>query len=230
MSAPSTDLNLRSLQEGLDRLSGFFVVRLLADEERLPPPWRPFGAYTDFASRVSAVRDGLRPPGGPVPGLRATASVTHLGLVARVVAADLAVRALTNGARRLDLGSAWWQDEIGGPFPFACKPIACTAPVSADPLIVAVTQRIAEDYRVSQRVLWGNVASALNGSAVLLASTRPDLAELARDEADRSLADVRVEDGELRSGPDFRRRSCCLMYHLSTPPTPVCGDCILQQG
>jgi hypothetical protein len=229
VSAPAPGPDNRPLQESLARLSGFFEVRLLAHDERLPAPWRPFDARTDLAGRISAVRDALTAPGGPVPGLRVSASVTHLGLVARIVAADLAVRALTTGAERLDLTSARWQDEIGGPFPFACEVTASTTTISVDPLIVAVTARIAESYRVSQRVLWGNVASTLNSAAVLLASTRPDLADLARHEADRLLADVRLEGGGLRSGPGFRRKSCCLMYHLATPGKPVCGDCILAR-
>lgn len=228
MSTEAEGPDHRPLQESLARLSGFFEVRLLAPDERLPAPWRPFDATTEFAGRISAVRDALSAPGGPVPSLRVSASVTHLGLVARIVAADLAVRALTNGAGRLDLDSARWQDEIGGPFPFACEVTACTTAISLDPLIVAVTERIAGSYRVSQRVLWGNVASTLNSSAVLLASIRPDLADLAGQEADRLLADVRLEGGGLRSGPGFRRKSCCLMYHLATPGKPVCGDCILE--
>jgi ferric iron reductase protein FhuF len=142
----------------------------------------------------------------------------------------MAVRALTTGARRLNLNSAWWQDEIGGPFPFACEVTARTTTVTVDPLIVAITEQIAEKHRVSRRVLWGNVASALNSSASMLASTRPDLADRARDEADRSLADPRIEGGTLRSGAGFRRKSCCLMYKLSTLHKPVCGDCILERG
>jgi ferric iron reductase protein FhuF len=45
--------------------------------------------------------------------------------------------------------------------------------------------------------------------------------------ADSILADSRVDDGGLCAGPDFRRRSCCLIYRLNNDRAAVCGDCVL---
>jgi ferric iron reductase protein FhuF len=45
--------------------------------------------------------------------------------------------------------------------------------------------------------------------------------------ADAILADPRVDGGELRSGEDFRRKSCCLLYRLTGDRVAVCGDCVL---
>ena len=45
--------------------------------------------------------------------------------------------------------------------------------------------------------------------------------------ADRVLADPRVDGGVLRSGPEFRRNSCCLIYQLAGDREACCGDCVL---
>mgnify|MGYP002653128777 CR=1 FL=1 len=53
---------------------------------------------------------------------------------------------------------------------------------------------------------------------------------LARRHADLFLAHPYVEGGHLRAGPNFRRRSCCLIYQVSGDRTAVCGDCVLTSG
>ena len=73
----------------------------------------------------------------------------------------------------------------------------------------------------------GNVASAANSAARLVATARPDRADAAHAAADQILADPRVEDGRLRSGPSFRRRSCCLIYRIAGTTAAACGDCVL---
>jgi ferric iron reductase protein FhuF len=106
----------------------------------------------------------------------------------------------------------------------------------ADPLrlpgsaVEAITDACLAGYSVSPRVLWGNVASAAHSAAVLVGTSRTDLAGPARSAADRLLADDRVEGGTLRSEPGFRRRSCCLIYRLSGSTAAVCGDCVLGTG
>ncbi len=83
--------------------------------------------------------------------------------------------------------------------------------------------------RVSARVLWGNVASAANSAAQLIAGARPDLGEGAYRAADLILADPRVDGGSLRSGTAFRRSSCCLIYRVGGGRSAICGDCVLAR-
>jgi FhuF-like iron-sulfur protein len=218
-----------------------------------PPPWRPFTELLDqpdrLDARIHAVRTALaanagRPPSDIDP--RVAASVAHLGLVARLLAPTIAAAALGHGP----LTDPWWQDHLGGPFPLsAANPAPDQAldpafgPV-ADPPADQVAGRIlfsgstmdllttaaVTRFPIAPRVLWGNVASATNSAAQLVAATRPDLAAAARDAANAILADPRVEEGRLRAGPSFRRRSCCLIYRLSGTRRAVCGDCVLARG
>jgi ferric iron reductase protein FhuF len=86
---------------------------------------------------------------------------------------------------------------------------------------------------VSQRLLWGNAASAVAAAKRLVAIHRPaaatKAAEVARELLDAgSLAGA----GELLPARDpdlvwtFRRRSCCLYYRVSGS-SGLCDDCVL---
>jgi len=82
---------------------------------------------------------------------------------------------------------------------------------------------------VSARVLWGNVASAVNGAASMFAATRP-----ARVRRARALTSLLLDQPPLRHTSTlshdgtFRRRSCCLIYRADPHASgPVCGDCVL---
>ena len=81
---------------------------------------------------------------------------------------------------------------------------------------------------VSPRVLWGNVASAVNGAATMIAAARPDLAGPAAEAAAALLADPALT-GTYQGRPlrGFRRRNCCLIYRLSPERPAYCGDCVL---
>jgi len=96
------------------------------------------------------------------------------------------------------------------------------------PAVEAVTVAIADRYRVSKQVLWGNIGSAANSAARLIAAARPDLTGTAHAVADSILTDPRIEDGAVRAGPHFRRRSCCLIYRIANDRAATCGDCILK--
>ena len=148
-----------------------------------------------------------------------TSTITALTLAAGLALPVL----LPAGAAQL-----WWQDELGGPFPFSVGAGGgvLRLPGSA---AEAITLAVRRGFGVSARVLWGNVASAANSAATMIGRARPDLAAAARGAADVVLADERVEDGVLRAGPDFRRRSCCLIYRLTGSTAAVCGDCVLDR-
>ncbi len=123
---------------------------------------------------------------------------------------------------------------LGGPFrlslaeeAIAAEPgTAATAALLAGPVTQIV--RAVEAMAVSPRVLWGNVASAVNGAATMIAAARPDLAGPAAAAAAALLANPALT-GTYQGHPlqGFRRRNCCLIYRLSPGRPAYCGDCVL---
>ncbi|MGV9710497.1 (2Fe-2S)-binding protein [Gordonia sp. NPDC003424] len=218
------------IEHDLAALGPFFAVDGHRPGETKDAPWQPLSVLlyeSGITARVRAVRAALAPgaPSGLVDE-RVAASVAHLGLVARIIAPWVASVALGDKpiSRRVD--DLWWQDRLGGPYP-----LSVTVTVEPDPwdesAIVVLTETVASVFGVSGHVLWGNVASAANSAARLIAVARGDLSARAHAAADTILAEPEVESGDLRSGPDFRRRSCCLIYRVSGDRTAVCGDCVL---
>jgi ferric iron reductase protein FhuF len=100
-----------------------------------------------------------------------------------------------------------------------------------DALLTPVTAAIAALVSISDRVLRGNLASAVNAAAVGIARQRPDLADEAWQAARRLFA-MRALRGEKQPpGPEFCRSSCCLFYRLAPGrPAATCGDCILARS
>ena len=84
-------------------------------------------------------------------------------------------------------------------------------------------------FGVSERVLWGNIASALNGACTALSTAAPRYAPRARAVFAAVLRHP-VLAGMTQTSLDgrFQRRSCCLIYR-ATPGRDgmVCGDCVL---
>jgi hypothetical protein len=223
-----------SLREELAALGPWFAVAQPA------PGWEPLPALLatpePLLARVAAVRAAL---GGDLVPVRVAASVAQLGLVARLLAPALGIAVLEG--RLLALGQAWWRPVIGGPMPLALTDEALVGEPAED-LVRAFTVRVLEGpvrdlveltaaLSVSRRVLWGNVASGLNGAATMVARARPDLESR-----------VRLLTGDLCGQPplsgtatgavavDFRRRSCCLLYRLAPPGSKaLCGDCVITQ-
>jgi FhuF 2Fe-2S C-terminal domain len=105
---------------------------------------------------------------------------------------------------------------------------AATAELLAGPITQIV--RTVQAMAVSPRVLWGNVASAVNGAATMIAAARPDLAAPAARAAG-ALLGLPVLAGTYQGRPltNFRRRNCCLIYRLSPAVPTYCGDCVLTQ-
>ena len=220
----------------LDELGPFFAVRIHRGEP--DPPWRSMGELVDgsavLGERVRGVRARLA---GDRPAedveLRVAASVAHLGLVARIASPVLAVAAISGELLEPQLRRLRWQNELGGAFPLSA-PEATTA---ADPDVLAerlldgsARQLVAaaEAFSVGPQVLWGNVASAVNGAVAVVAGGLPQYARAARE-----LRSALLEREPLRGTGDvlggaFRRRSCCLIYRAAPGRNgPVCGDCIL---
>jgi hypothetical protein len=192
------------------------------------------GAKNDGAlqPRVHAVRTALADRAHRQPDdieTRVAASVTHLGLIARLLAPPIGAITLGPTPISLSLDDLWWQNELGGPYPLSVTLGPATQRSALGPAVEAITVAIAERFRVSEHVLWGNIGSAANSAARLIAAARPDLAVTAHAVADSILTDPRIDEGALRAGPHFQRRSCCLIYRIANDHTGICGDCILRR-
>ena len=226
----------------LASLGPFFAVDMHESGERPQPPWLAVSALTGrpdmMRDRIAAVRQALAiSTGRPAEQIetKVAASAAHFGLVARLVSPALA--ALASGYQlNTQPSELWWQDVLGGPFPVSVPvPVhcldsaetACRELISG--LIEPVTSMVAEVIPMSPRVLWGNVASAVNSASRQIATKRPTAAD-----ARHHLAEVVFSAPQLLSersapGPGFRRSSCCLIYRLpSGLGRETCGDCVLS--
>ncbi|OHU19252.1 hypothetical protein BKG76_22570 [Mycobacteroides franklinii] len=218
----------------------FFTVERHAAHTTPLPPWRPLVELADgsrsLGDRIGGVRSSLAARVAKDPAevdLRVAASVAHLGVIARILAPTIATAVCGDLRISQELNELWWQDQLGGPFPLSVLEEDTSDRDGEDtatpgPAIESITQCVLDETGVSERVLWGNVGSAANVAAQLIAATRPDLTHAAREVANTYLRDPRIDDGALRAGPDFRRRSCCLIYQLTDDRSAVCGDCVLE--
>jgi hypothetical protein len=132
----------------------------------------------------------------------------------------------------------WWQDLIGGPVPLSVPESAIrarghgtAAPAQLiDNVLAPLTAAVAELVSISQRVLWGNVASAVNGAAAQIARQRPELARQAWLTAAAAFQHRGLTGERMPPGPAFRRSSCCLRYRLIPGTYALCGDCVLTDA
>jgi hypothetical protein len=207
-------------------------------------PWRPAGELLSpsgvLLDRIALVRATLADRGVLAVDAvepRVAASAVHLGLAARLVSPVLGAAVL---GRSFDAhpGGLWWQEVPGGPVPLSVPAPAGDCEVAVDEwdrlllgeLLAPLTEAVASLVPVSRRVLWGNVASAVNAAARQVAGQRPDLAGDAWRAASRLFADPLLRGERHPPGPAFRRSSCCLFYRLapgSGNPAAICGDCVL---
>jgi hypothetical protein len=215
----------------------FFTVAS-HDADTVPsPPWRSMRELVDdpavLSGRVSAIRSYLAAGGGRSPEqvpVRVAASVAHLGLVARLVSPAFGSFVHSGVLAAPELAELWWQPESGGAFPLSVGVVARSAPG----LLIAGAVRdltlAVREFSVSEQVLWGNVASAINGAATVVGAVRPDLAARAGVVADELLGLPPLRGaGTRRADGGFQRRSCCLIYRASATRgrAAVCGDCVL---
>lgn len=246
---PATPIGADLLAD-LARLGPHFALEVHPVDPAPDDRWRPFGELLGALDvRVAEVRAGLAAASGRAdPGeveLRVAVSMTQLGLVGRLVCPALGVAVLTGGLLDLDPARLRWQpgpgsavalsvsaDAVGGPGAGALPSElagALAETVLAGPVRMLV--EAAGRYRVSKRVLWGNVASVVHGARALIGAGAPDLLGPAE-----ALVAGLLERPPLRGtsqgspGNDFRRRSCCLVYRLAGAgsPTGICGDCVLR--
>ncbi|MCV2491173.1 (2Fe-2S)-binding protein [Geodermatophilus sp. YIM 151500] len=189
--------------------------------------------------RVRQARELLAPvPGAPVVEPRVAASIVHLGLVARLLSPLLGA-ALVTGVLPVAAPDRVHLRPTGShPLPLAL-PGADAVPVSgADevagalgrhwltPAVEPLDAAVHDRFRLSRKVLSGNVVSAVAGALRTAAGARPELARRAADVLDAVLTDGPLAGtGRRRDDGSFVRRSCCLFYRL--PGAGTCADCVL---
>ena len=208
----------------------------------LRPPWQPLGELVGspeaLAGRIGEVRERLAAAAGrPAADVefRVAASIAQLGLCARLLSPALGAAA-AGQVLSVDAAQARWVPALGGPFRLSLADTALAAEAGAAAPAgllagpVAQVVRAVQAMAVSPRVLWGNVASAVNGAATMIAAVRPDLAGSAAEAAAAMLRYPPLA-GTYQGHPlrGFRRRNCCLIYRLSPERPAYCGDCVLGQ-
>ncbi|GIJ60250.1 (2Fe-2S)-binding protein [Virgisporangium aurantiacum] len=246
--------------------------------DELPGPtgdWRPLAELDEpevLAGRVAVVRRALASGTGPdaVPE-RVAASVWSLGVFSRLVSAPLAAVAFGADLPAPRRDQVWWRAVDGGPLPVAVAGIGVVATVDADddavaeafgeivvdgligPLLAAFRRR----FRLSPKVLRGNVASALGGAVTVLANagisanagagiganagagTSAGISagagardgsgvDRARRIVERLLARPPLAGEATVVRPPWRlRRANCCLYYR-VPGGGYCGDCVLH--
>jgi hypothetical protein len=228
----------------LATLGPFFSFHVHSPGAPPEAPWRPVTELTTpsgaLRGRIHVVQAALADQTGEDAEeveLRVAASIAHLGLVARLAAPAIAAMAV---GYHLDLrpGEVWWQDAIGGPVPLSLPEPAIrarghgtAAPAQViDDFVAPLTAAVTELVSVSERVLWGNVASAVNGAAAQIARQRPELARQAWAAATAAFRHRGLTWERVPPGPAFCRSSCCLRYRLFPRTDALCGDCVLTES
>lgn len=243
-----------SVIDEIGTLGPFFAVRTHLAGSAPSRPWQGISELLRdpdvLAGRVTAVRNSLAGAGGQHPAAiepRVAASVSHLGLAARLVSPALAAAVLRGRLLDLDLRDVHWQPILGGPVPlsvpsgWARDPGRPGAPATPEHLAELLDRHLVngglseleaamEPFSVSTRVLRGNIASAVNGAAAMITASRPRLAQRTRTIASLLLARPPLRGAAtVTADGAFRRRSCCLIYRASPGAGgAVCGDCVLS--
>jgi hypothetical protein len=195
------------------------------------------GVARTYARRAqSAIAASMRVDVADVP-IKAAASSVHLSIAARLLSPVIGAATCLATFPLLTAKNVFWQQtsthrmELG----VADAELArVTGPrqsanAIADSLIGDVLRPLNETMRLatalSQKVLWGNIASAANGAVTVLSQSRP-----ADEPRGRALVAALIATDPLRDAAEildgqFRRRNCCLFYQV--PGAGYCGDCVL---
>lgn len=218
-------------------LGPFFAVAADA-----APGWVTWAALVDggpLQQRITDVRATLAAaPGAPDVDRRVAASLTHLGLVARLLSPVLGAALLCGALPVAAPEQVHLKLSGANPLPLAL-PAARTVPVAgpgalADaldrswliPAVQPLSAEVAARTGLSAQVLDGNTISAIAGALGMAAAAAPELTTLAAATLDAMLEDGTLAGtGARRGDGSFVRRSCCLFYRL--PGARTCGDCIL---
>jgi len=231
----------------LAALGPFFSVYAHLPGERPEMPWLSVDELSrpePMRRRIAEIGLALAAAAGTQAeqiDMRVAASTAHFGIVARLLSPALA--ALASGYElSTQPAELWWQEVLGAPSPLSVpvpphrlddrQPSAATACGKlVSELIEPVTSTVAEVVPMSFRVLWGNVASAVNSACLRIATKRPAAADCAQLLSEIVFAAPQLRTERSPSGPGFRRSSCCLIYRISAERGKgICGDCVLSRS
>lgn len=208
------------------------------------PDWSSWAALTAdpalLGRRVAEVRALLAAgPGSPDVAPTVVASLSHLGLVARLVAPPLGAALLSGGLPVAPIEQVHIRLAGANPLPLSLgatrmAPAAGPADLAAAfgrswvaPAVAPLAAAVRGSWAVSRRVLDGNVSSAVAGALRMATTARPELAGRAEAVLDALLASGPLAGtGRRREDGSFVRHSCCLFYRL--PGAGTCGDCVLD--
>jgi hypothetical protein len=204
------------------------------------PDWTCWTSLTGdpavLQRRVDEVRAVLAAgPGSPDVPPRVAASLVHLGLAARVLAPVVGAALLTGALPVAEPHQVHLRLAGANPLPLAflhstVVPVA-VAPAHAVvrhwlvPVVLPLSAAVHRGFRLSWRVLDGNVSSAVAGTLRTATATRPDLGPAADALLTALLTDGPLAGTGRRRHGSFVRHSCCLFYRV--PGAGTCGDCIL---
>lgn len=243
-------------------LGPYFALEAHPAESAPLGGWRPVEELLHqpgaLEARVASVRAALAEVSGRHPAeveLRVAASMAQLGLAARLICPPLGMAVLTGRLLPMDPARLRWRDVPGGAvglslrddaLPPGSPPGSSTASVAslADALAgtvlggpVRTLVEASTRFAVSPQVLWGNVASVVNGVRALIGAAEPALIGRTEELVSRLLSQPPLHGTHDTHGSaagstavGFRRRSCCLVYRLAPGQAPVCGDCVLDRG
>jgi FhuF 2Fe-2S C-terminal domain len=235
---------------GLRALGPYFAVDTHDPGTPVTAPWRPLsdllGSPAALRERARQVQAALARAGGLTPDeveFRAAASVSQLGLAARLLAPAFGAAVLGRRVLLADTSQARWVPAEGSLFPLSLPGTALEDAEDPDPaaLSAGLTRRWLDGpvqdlvdgfaaMSVSGQILWGNVASAINGATVMLVQSQPGLRDQATRLAGALLATPNLAGRHrgVPGRPGFQRRSCCLIYRAAAGArTGFCGDCVL---
>jgi ferric iron reductase protein FhuF len=207
--------------------------------------WTSWAALSGRAEvlgrRAAEVRAVLAAgPGSPIPDPAVVASLTHLGLVARLVSPLLGAGLLGGVLPVTPVEHVHVRLAGANPVPLALVSTSTAAAASPQdlasafhrfwliPAVEPLTLAVRASTPISRQVLDGNVASAIAGALQMAATARPELSAPADTVLDELLASgLLAGAGRRRDDGSFVRRSCCLFYRL--PGAGTCGDCVLGE-
>lgn len=212
----------------VSEISAYFAIG--TGTPRPPGGWAPVSAlYLDdaaLAALVERVRGRIR-----AEDRRVGVSTLFLGYCARLWSICLGAYLRHGIVVELDPARLLWQAADGPVRLHVDRPLAWLggedrlASSIIDHHIVPLIAAVRRLGPVSERMLWGNAASALLGAARMLDGGRQGAA---RDLALRILGDPRLAGAvEFDGDGGYRRKSCCLYYR--TPTGGLCGDCVLPR-
>lgn len=193
------------------------------------PEWTPLTRLLDadaLIEREENTRAAIGHVGRAPREIRAVASTMALGLFSRILSPVLGAAVLGTPGPRPSLSTTWFTPVPRGTIPLATSaPLALPDPREAvENLVMPLVGPMSEVYRLSRRVLMGNIAAAVAGSCEVISGVRPDLAGAADDLRARLLTTPELAGAGTARGR-FVRSSCCLIWQL--PMHYICSNCIL---